>query len=218
MKSAFFTHLSHAEKLFQVKGLPVTYKKRQTLVRSDEPSQWVFFLHSGLVKVIYSLSDGTERLIGYFIPGMVFAQLGSFFEDSSSGMEYEAATDLQVFRLPRTDFLEHLKTDATMSQEYIQAILRNQIFLIERLEYQGEKGIRSKYRKWLLFMAKYYGDHVDKGCTITVPLTQEIIASFLLATRESVNKVTNQFIRQNFISIQDHRLVIHDTEKLRDIV
>ncbi|MCA9330805.1 Crp/Fnr family transcriptional regulator, partial [Candidatus Saccharibacteria bacterium] len=154
MSGSFFPYLSLAEEYFKAHGQRATYKKRQLLVRHDEPSQWIFFLRSGLIKVAYTLDDGTERLMGYFIPGMVFAQLGAFFPDSLNGMEYEAALNTNVYRLPRQQFLDALSSSVEMSQEYLDAMIRNQIFMIERLEYQGEKGMRQKYLKWLLFVMR----------------------------------------------------------------
>ena len=217
MSGSFFPYLSLAEEYFKAHGQRATYKKRQLLVRHDEPSQWIFFLRSGLIKVAYTLDDGTERLMGYFVPGMVFAQLGALFPDSLSGMEYEASLNTEVYRLPRQEFFGALTRDIEMSQEYLEAMLKIQVFLIERLEYQGEKGMRQKYLKWLLFVMRYYGRVEGSTCFIVLPLTQTDIANFLLATRESASKVTNQFIRQGLIRIENHHVVIQDVARLKKL-
>lgn len=211
----FFQHLKEHEKLFRNEGESLEYKKSQMLVWRKESSNWVYFLVSGTVKAAFSLTDGTERLLGYFLPGMTFAQMGTFFSDPHATLEYEAIEKVTVFRLPREVFLNKLANDALINSEYVDQILRNQIFLIERIEYQGEKGIKAKMVKWLLFMYKYYCDSEDITCTIHVPLTHEIVANFLHATRESVSKNINQLRRDGYIIVSGKHITIPDIEKLR---
>lgn len=212
----FFPYLNHHEAVFKQYGEPVDYKKHQTIVWRKETSEWVYFLKTGVVKAAFTLSDGTERLLGYFLPGMTFAQMGSFFSDPHASLEYEATERTTLYRMPREKFLQLLQTDSILNQEYLDQILRNQIFLIERIEYQGEKGIKAKTMKWLLFMHKYYCLPEQKECTISVPLTHEVVANFLHATRESISKTLMRLRRDGFIKIEKKHITITDIKKLRE--
>lgn len=211
----FFQYLSRHEKLFSAHGEKLLYKKGQMLVWRKEESEWVYFLISGTIKVAFTLQDGTERLLGYFQPGMTFAQMGSFFSDPHASLEYEALENSYVYRIPRSLFLKSVALDPDINKEYIDQILRNQIYLIERIEYQGEKGIKAKMVKWLLFMHKYYCDSESTACTINVPLTHEVVANFLHATRESVSKNINQLRRDGHITIKSKHITITDIDALR---
>ena len=213
--SRFFKFLTHHEELFKSQGEELTYKKGQMLVWRKESSDWVYFLKSGTVKAAFTLQDGTERILGYFIPGMTFAQMGSFFADPSATLEYEAISTVQVYRLPRTVFLDAVANMPEINKEYVDQILRGQIALIERIEYQGEKGIKGKLVKWLLFMQKYYCSSEAKSCTFDIPLTHETVANFLHATRESVSKNINQLRRDGYITVKAKHITINDIDKLR---
>lgn len=214
MSATFYPSPAH-EQFFTTYGQSISYKKNNYLVRPEDESPWVFYLKSGLVSVSFSFTDGSERLIGFFTPGMVFAQSGSFFQDAGGGLEYIATTNSDTYRLRRADFLAQLDHDQAFSADYMQLLLRNQIYLIERIVYQGESGMRNKCLRWLLFMVKYYGEPAERGgIVLGVPLTQEIIANFLHATRESVSKVLKELVAKDWIVIENKCITIKDITAL----
>lgn len=213
--SEFFPFSTIHEQFFHKKGEALTYKKGQLLVRGKDPAPWVFFLDKGIVKVTFAAADGTERILGYFLPGMTFAQVGSFFSDPNGSLEYQATVDCAVHRVSRSIFLKQLEHDTVFLSDYSKSIARNNIFLIERIVYQGENGVSAKCIHWLQFMAKYYGKKTKQGCLIDVPLTNYDIANFLHVTRESVNKILRQFEKAGQISINKKYITIHKLNQLK---
>jgi CRP/FNR family transcriptional regulator len=214
-----FFRWSHAhQRLFLDVGQAATYRKNQLLVRADEENNWVFFLEKGLVKIGFLARDGSERILGYFLPGMTFAQSGSFFDLNDSGLEYEAiAGPAVVRRMPRDVFLQKLASETTVAKDYTDSLLRNQVYLIERVVYQGEKGVHTKCIAWLLFMAKYYGIAEGDAVKLAVPLTQEIVANFLHVTRESASSALRRLVRDGLITVEHKHITIVSLHKLRDL-
>ncbi len=199
-------------------GEPVEYGRGQHVVWRKEQSDWVFFLAEGLVRVSFSFPDKTDRIIGYFVPGAAFAQSGSFMEDYDGMLSYTSETASKILRMKRKRFLACLKSDSRLMSEYLGMTLRNQILLIDRIVYQGEKGLYGKCARWLLFMAKYYGKEDGSRCTIAVPLTQDTIADFLHATRESVNATLQRLIKEKHIAIVRKKISILNCGKLRKLL
>lgn len=185
--------------------------------RKDK-SEWVFFLVSGLVRVSFTLPDNTDRVLGFFVPGLIFAQNGSFWGENDGTLSYTAEQPTKVYRMKRTTFLKCLNGNSGAMQEYLHMTLRNQIFLIDRVVYQGEKLLRSKCARWLLFMAKYYGKSRGKRCELTVPLTQETIADFLGTTRESVNITLRELERKGYIELATKKITILNVKKVHDSI
>lgn len=213
MKSFFHFAKTH-QKIFQTQGKKVTYKKGYCLVRPEDESPWIYFLDSGVVKVSFAFSTGEERLVGYFVPGQTFAQSGSFYSDEGGGLEYVAVEETVVYRVSRQDFFRLLRTNPDFNADYLQNLLKNQIFLIDRIVYQGESTLDRKMLKWLLFMAKYYCDHTESGCRIYVPLTHDEIANFLHVTRESAGKTLNKLAKTNLITLDRKHIIIPDMSKI----
>ncbi|MCA9329682.1 Crp/Fnr family transcriptional regulator, partial [Candidatus Saccharibacteria bacterium] len=173
---------------FEKHGQSIIYKKGHYIVSADNPSPWVYMLKEGHALSYSTFSDGTDRILSFIPPGMPFAQLGSFFNIDSSGLEYRSVDKSIVLRIPNELFLKQLSIDKSFQADYMQSLLRNQMHLVDRILYQGEKDIYARTIRWIIFMNKYYGvQNNDNSWMIGVPLTQEIAGNFMYITRESVN-------------------------------
>jgi CRP-like cAMP-binding protein len=211
----FFAPLQKHKKHFTKFGSRVMYRKGEYLANAHDSNDWVFYLDGGLVSVGFVSGGAEDRLIGYFLPGMTFAQSGSFFETFSTlQLDYKACQNSHVLRLPRKDFLYAVHNNAGIGQDYVTGLLRNQIFLVERLAYQSEKGVYRKCVRWLLFMAKFYGLQAGSDIRIIPSITQEVVANFINTTRESVASPLLQLKRKKIISIERKQLTIHSLHLL----
>lgn len=213
--SNFFEYPKKLSEFFIKNGELVTYEKNQRLVWEKDESDWVFFLSEGFVKASFSLPDGTQRIIGFFVPGHIFAQSGSFFNKQDGKITYSAETNVSTYRIKHTLFLKEIQRDLELTNEYLTMTLRNQVFLIDRVVYQGEKNINNKCIRWLIFMSKYYGTEKNQTIEIIVPITQEVIANFLGSTRESANACLGNLVKKNIISISKKHIIILDSAKLK---
>lgn len=213
--SQFFQPLEHHHTYFKKYGQPITYRKNEYLANSHDTNNWVFLLTDGLVSVGFSSENGDNKLIGYFLPGMTFAQSGSFFEEFSTvQLDYKACDNSSVLRVDRVHFLASLKQDANLNEDYVSALLRNQIFLVERIVYQSEKGVNNKCVRWLLFMAKFYGQITSSGIKIATPITQETAANFMNVTRESAASALGALKKKKLISVDRKYLTISSVASL----
>lgn len=217
MVMSFFDYAQHHADFFTQYGQKVVYKKGQYLVVAIDESPWVFFLQSGTVQASFTLADGDERLLGYFISGTTFAKSGSFFADSGGDIEYRAADTVTAYRIRHDMFFDRLRNDGVFAEEYRSMLLKNQIFLIERIVYQGEKTIERKLLRWLLFMAKYYGTPAGSGCRIAVPTSQHDIANFLHASRVSIGNALQALAATKTISIHQRHITIHDIAAVKSL-
>lgn len=216
MKSFFQKEASHVS-FFKEHGERIVYKKGQHIVWPADNFPWVYNLESGFARVTFAGKDDDARIIGFFTPGTTFAQVGSFFDSDSGTIEYLAETPVVVHRVKRDAFFEKLDTDKEFAKSYLNISLRNQIFLIDRIVYQGENGISKKMIRWILFMVKYYGVDVPNSnhVEIEIPLTQTTIASFLHVTRESANAAIRELVKKNLIEVSNKKIVILDCAALK---
>lgn len=209
--NSFFHYAYEHESFFKQNGNRILYKKGQALVRPEDDNPWIYYLASGLVEVSFAFSTGDERLIGYFVPGHTFAQSGSFYQDEGGGLEFLATVPVETYRIPRDVFFSMLRKDAGFSYDYIQTLLKNQLFLIDRIVYQGEVTVYRKTLRWLLLMAKYYCDETnDNQYRIAVPLTHDTVGRFLHVTRESASKTLKRLAQDGLVSVEKKRITILD--------
>ena len=206
------THL----KYFEENGQRVLYKKGQLLVRRDEPSPWMFFLERGLVKMMFTSQDGTERIYGFGIPGMSFTQSGAFYTLPHTELEFEAHTNCTIWRLARSQFIKELETNISMLREWHERILQNHNLLTERILYAGEKDPRRRITAWLLGMARYYGfAQKDGSIVLEIPMTQDVMASFVHLSRERTNIILSDLRKRDLITIKKQYITVLSVELLQ---
>lgn len=204
---------------FTAHGQKVEYRKNQLMVWPADDTDWVYFLGSGLVKVSYFYDDGSESILGYFTPGLTFAQSGSYFQhNGGAALEYTAVEPSTVYRVPRDQFFAQLSREQDFNQDYLTMILRNQLLLIDRVVYLGESVLAKRCVRWLLFMAKYFGVRDGKTCYITIPLTQDAVAALLNITRESAGKCLRPLIKDGYIRMEKKHITISDIHKLQGLL
>lgn len=206
------------EDFFVKHGDRTTYEKGEHIVWNKDESLWVFFLSEGLVRVSFSLPDGTRRIIGYFVPGNTFAQAGSFIASPDAQLEYLAEETVTTYRIPREIFLLQIDREPLFAQDFLNITLRNQRILLERIMYQGEKGVYRKCVRWLLFMVRYYSKKEDAGYKIIAPITQDIVADFLHVTRESVGGVLADLEEKKIVAFSKKSMVVLNDEKLHSLL
>jgi len=219
MLNSFFDHQATHEAYFRAHGTKIVYKKGQYIVTPHDDSPWVHFLAEGYVNASFGSYDGTERLLGFFLPGMSFAKIGSFFQRDDGNLQYCAVSPVTVYRIRQEDFLGQLTKDSAFNAEYTNWLLKVQILLIERIVFLAQPTMRQRVLHWLVFMKKYYGEaSTDTTCRIAIPLTQDIIGSFLHTTRESVGIILRDLQRDKIISIDNKYITIKQTHLLEEML
>jgi len=211
-------YLDSHEAFFKKHGTLVKYGRNQYFIRADDPSPWVYFLIEGLVKISFTVNENDERIIGLMIPGTTFAQNKSFFEADGGGIEYTTFTPCTLYRAKREDFIAELKSSHVMTADYLQQLLRTQIYMLDRSMYMGESNVYKKMIRWLLLMNKHYGEETPDGLLITPQMTQATIGGFLHASRESVSTSLKALIDKKLISVKRKRITIKNIEGLRALL
>ena len=67
----------------------------------------------------------------------------------------------------------------------------------------------------LIRFANSYGQNVEDGILITVPLTNQELANYSATARESLNRMLSELRRKNVIEIRDGLILIRDVNFLK---
>lgn len=215
--SKLFSYSKIHHDYFRQTGQKARYSKGQLLTRSDEPCPWAFFLEEGLVKVSFSSGDYDQRTLGYFLPGMAFAQSGVLLGKVTRRLTYEAINNVTVYRVETEQFADQLDNDQAFLRDFLRRSQENQLFMIERIIFAGEKDLRRRIAQWLCAMVHFYSIETKRGYEITIPMTQSVIGEFTNATRESVSKVMREYIKRGYISVKHKKITVHNLADLETI-
>ena len=206
------------QRLFRLAGKPLKYQKGQVFAHPRDSHPWVYYIETGVVKASFDLDDGVERLIGFFVSDMMFAQSSVFYNADSGRVKFTACVPTTVYRMERQEYLRLVEENPVFRREYMQCILHNQSFLVDRIVYQAEPNVEKKLLRWVLFMLKYYGPLDGGPATILLPVTQDTIAQFLHVSREAVNKALMKYVRLHILSVEKKLITVTHMKALSDLL
>jgi CRP/FNR family transcriptional regulator/CRP/FNR family cyclic AMP-dependent transcriptional regulator len=184
------------------------------LFRAGEVANNLFLIVTGRVKVILYSSDGEEALGTVLGSGEILGST-SVIDGRPRGITATADERTEVLALPR-DALERLvamsPTAAVDVYRLLARQLRRSYAFIQDTIFLDVAG---RVAKKLLELAEEYGEQIEDGLLIELPLTQLELASMVGVTRETVNKHLGAYRARGIIDVRDHRILIRQPETLR---
>ena len=190
-----------------------TFAKGMIIFHKGSPGQTLYIIESGKVRIFIISESGQEISVNIYGPGDVFGELALLdgLPRSAGAVAVEKSV---TFTLHRDDFLRHLEAYPRMSRSIMEVLstrLRYTTIYAESLSFLDVYG---RVAAKLLELADRYGVKKD-GIEIDLRLTQAELATWVAATRESVNKVLRTFRDHGLIEVEAQRITILDLPGLK---
>lgn len=182
--------------------------QRGTVVyAAGDPSDCVFLLKSGAVKIVRSGPDD-KRLIAHLVgPGEIFGEMVLLGETPRADSA-EVLEDGALWSIPRKAVLEWLR----LHPETWQAVAALLGWRLRSLEDAVERMLFCDAEQrvvWLLLeLARQYGVPVENGVDLKIELSQKELAHLIGSTRETTSSILNRLRKQGLIRIRRRRLSI----------
>jgi CRP/FNR family transcriptional regulator, cyclic AMP receptor protein len=193
-----------------------TFGRGVFIFHKDSPGNVLYIIESGWVRLFVISETGQEISTNLFGPGEVFGELAAF--DGRPRATGAVAVEITVvLTLRREDLLRSLETCPRLARNLMEVLterLRHATKSIEDLCYLDVNG---RVAARLLDLAACSGlleDGIDSG----LYLTQSELATWVAASRESVNKVLAAFRSKGLISLDGTRITILDRRGLEQQV
>lgn len=191
------------------------YAQQDTLYHQGTPSDTVYFITGGLLKLVAYLPNGRARIVRLHRPGSVLGLGG--LRGQNNEHTAVAMTETSALRLS-LDALQRLRGEDPTT--YVTLVERWYDYLQEadRWITQFSTGpIRGRVARLLAFLSEFEPDAADDQVQL---LTCEEMGSILGVTSESVSRILADFKRQHILDRHDSEcgeLYQTDAERLRDI-
>lgn len=190
------------------------YAKGETILRSGDMPQGVYFVKSGYVKLNSVSKDGKELTLVIYEKGDFFPVVWSFFGSSASIYSFEAITPVEILRSPREKFAEFINSHHDVYSDIVSHMLRRFQSALRRMEFLTFGNASAKLASILLICGKDFGIEKGKETEIQIPLTHKDIANLVGVTRETVSLELKRFDRKGLISYNKKLIAIKDKESL----
>ena len=221
----FFTGLSDQELDLLADSLGRrTFNKGMIIYHEGSPGHTLYIIESGQVRIFLLGESGQEISVNIYSPGDVFGEL-ALLDGLPRSAGVVAMERTVTLTLHREDFLRHLETTPRMARSILEVLSRRLRYTTTYAESLALLDVYGRVAAKLLELADRYGVQQEgadrlrpadklRPTEIDLHLTQAELASWVGATRESVNKVLGTFRDQRLIEVQGQEITILDRRGL----
>jgi CRP/FNR family transcriptional regulator, cyclic AMP receptor protein len=172
------------------------FSKKQTIFAQGDPSDSVFYIHRGNVKLTVVAKSGREATIGILNEGDFLGE-GCLTGQTLRLCSAIAMTDCSLMRIDRKAMVEVLHREYEFSDMFVGYLLTRNIRYEEDLVDQLFNSSEKRLARMLLLLA-HFGK--DGKAEVAIPrISQETIAEMVGTTRPRINFFMNKFRKLGFI-------------------
>lgn len=192
--------------------------KGSVIIYQGEVPQSAYVVVEGIIKVYGISAEGEERIVNFLANDEIFPTAWVFDRASSSTFYYEALTDCQLYQLPRTDLLVHIKKNSSTLELVLNQYIASYTGAMARIAALEQPKAYDKVLHSMFYLIQRYGVEVVPGFfSIRLDLTHQILASFLGLTRETTALELGKLKKKKILSYKRQRYLIN-REKLLQLI
>ncbi len=193
---------------------PNIFKKDEYIYFPEEPSENVYMVSQGRVKVGTFTGDGKEIVKAILSRGELFGELSLAGEEKREDFAVAMDDNTRICPMTVDDLQDLMKDNQVLSFKILKIIgfrLRKMERKIESLVF---KDARTRIVDFLREMAQERGQKVGFEMMIKNHFTHKDIASLTGTSRQTVTTVMNELRDENIINFDRRRILIRDMDKL----
>ncbi|MDH3492040.1 MAG: Crp/Fnr family transcriptional regulator [Acidobacteriota bacterium] len=213
-EESFFCNLRDTNlKLFESLKITNAYPKGSTLFMQGQPSNGVYLLCQGKVKLSTSSKDGKVVILHIATPGEILG-LSSAVSNSDHIATADVIEACQVNFVRNTDFLNFIETNSEACLRAVKQLSEN--YQTAYLQICSLGLSNSVADKLAMFFLSYCDTALDdhRDAHVTISYTHKEIAQMIGTSRETVTRLLKEFKEKHLISIEGSDVYIHDKQKL----
>ncbi len=192
-----------------------TYKKGAFIYFTGEPSEHIYIVKEGRVKIGSYSEDGKEIVKIILTAGEIFGELALTGE--ANHRDFAQALDDVTTICPMTikDMQMLMADDQELNLKIFKMVGDRMRKLERRIELLVSKDARTRVVEFLRDMAMEKGQKVGYETLIKNYLKHQDIASLTGTSRQTVTTILNELKEKNIINFDRRKILIRDIEKLK---
>jgi len=192
-------------------------EKDTFLFQEGEDANELYLIKSGIIQISKLTLDGDELYLRLSKKDDIIGELTIFIENATYMLSAFAIETAEVQVIPIKILEEKLINDGKLTFEFMKWVsnhLRKNQSKIRDLVLKGKKGA---LYSTLIRLSNSYGVVQENGIILNIHLTNQELAKFCAATRESVNRMLSDLKKKNVINYTpDGKIIIQDIQFLKN--
>lgn len=191
-------------------------KKSQPIYFAEDPSQSIFFLKKGRVKLSRISPDGKEFIVALINPGEVFGEMSIL----DVGERTDFATTMEeslICAISKDDFKAFVEKNPKLNLEITKLIGFRMRKYSERIEELVFKDAEQRVISFIYNLANEQGKRIGDEIFLKPFLTHENIAQLTACSRQTVNSILTDLRDKGLIDFDRKKLIIHNENELKKL-
>lgn len=188
-------------------------EQRQRIFLPGDPSNTVYFLKRGRVKIAGTNADGREVIFEILAPGEIFGEV-EMLDDTPRETYAEALDDTLICAIRREDFERYLRGHQDLTFKLTKLVGYRLRKIRRRVEDLIFRDVRTRLAHLLVELGKTDGAPDDGGIRIRMKLTHQEMANLVGCSRETVSMTLGQFRDQGLIQAEARSITILNMDRL----
>lgn len=204
---------SSPEQLERISGSVVqkNVKKGELIFRKGEASDGFYYLHSGLVKILFLSEDGNEKVVEIVDCDQTFGE-NLMFSDQPLLAHAQALHNSQLLYFPARVVFDEMARDSALTRKIIAGVSQSVHRLMADLESYSLYSAKQRIIEYLL---RELPDKKTARQVVILKVNKSLIASRLNLTKEHFSRVLHGLLAGGLIGIEGRKVSIHDVQQLR---
>jgi len=193
------------------------YPSGREIFAKGSPGQSLVAVLRGSIKISSLSNEGKEIVFNIINAGEIFGEIG-FLDGEERSADATAMTDCELLMLNRRDFLHLLENRADLCMIMLRILCQRLRQTSEQVEDVMFRHLESRLAKALLHLAESGAMHGPQSTSVELHLSQRELGNMAGGSRESVNKILQNWHRQGLIDLGKASVLIRDVEALRRLI
>lgn len=176
---------------------------RSVVFREGDPAGKVFTLIDGTAKLLRTLPDGKQQVVGFRFAGDIIG----YTTKSDYPFDAELLTDARLCRLDRPQLESLLKRYPMLERRLLDLCVQELAATQEQLVTVGRRTAEARVAAFLLSLVEARRRRGAGGRLLDMPMTRADIADFLGLTLETVSRTLTSFRKRGWTREPAHQKV-----------
>jgi len=189
------------------------FKRGQPVYLPGDPSEHVYVVKSGAVKIVGRAPEGRDVILMLLTPGDILGEL-ALTADEPRDHRAEAAEDTLLCAMPRGILIQMIADAPAFGLHVTTLIGRRLRTLRSRVEDLLGKSAPARLAHTLLGLSRHHGIQDNGGVLIPLRLSQGDLGKLVGLTRETVNGILHVWRAQGLVEMDRRSVRLRDPERL----
>lgn len=187
--------------------------KNQVIYFPEDPSNSIYFLKEGRVKISNMSEEGKEVILAILGPGEVFGEMAVTGEGPRNHIA-EATEDTIICNISTEELGEMMALNPKINMQLTKLIGLRFRKIQSRLQNLVFKSAPDRIRAFIKEMVEDHGRKVGHEREVKLSLTHQDIANLTATTRQTVTLVMRELAEKNVILYDRKRILVRDLDAL----